>query len=58
MSTFTPRKNEFTHDVNIKSKYLNNNEQRQLVINPLISQISISQSGNPSSFKEFHLDQL
>lgn len=58
MATFTPKQQIFSQNVNIKSKYLNNNEPRQLVISPVNSQISISQSGNPQNFKDFHLDQL
>ena len=49
---------QFSQNVNIKSKYLGLDEVRELIIDPQRSQISISQSGNPKQYKEFHIDQL
>lgn len=49
---------EFTQDVNIKSKYLNSAQPRQIVVSPAKEQISISHAGQPSKFKDFHIDEL
>ncbi len=53
-----PNNQQFRDSVNIKSKYLSSNEQRQIIINPQNSHISISHSGNPDNYKQFHIDQL
>ncbi len=51
-------KKNYTQNVNIKSKYLNSQEDRKIVISPQKSQISIENSGQPNTYKDFHIDQL
>jgi hypothetical protein len=47
---------KYRENVSVKSKYLCWEQERQLIIHPAGSSIMISQTGNPSEFKEFHID--
>lgn len=54
----TDSSKEYVQNVSIKSKYLNSGEIRSICVSPEKSKISISNSGQPSSFKDFHIEQL
>lgn len=49
---------DYAEDVTIKSRYLATQQDRTIVVSFNKAQISISQLGRPSTFKEFHIDEL